>query len=105
MRRCRGLFRLLGAFSRHPISADYIISMFEFDFRPGQDAHPSRSRSGGVIVDAIPTKPHPIFDKLTTPIRQPCEDDDLCAKQLQIVQRPTLYSVPTPKRSLARSAR
>ena len=33
MRRYRGLFRPLGAFSRHQFSADYTISMFGFDFR------------------------------------------------------------------------
>jgi hypothetical protein len=36
MRRCRGLFRLLGTFSRHQFSADYTITMFRFDFREGQ---------------------------------------------------------------------
>src|ERR1700730_10151515 len=32
MRRYRGLFRLSGAFSRYPFSADYTISMLGFDF-------------------------------------------------------------------------
>ena len=36
IRRCRGLFRLSGAFSRRPFSADYTIIMFEFDFRQEQ---------------------------------------------------------------------
>jgi hypothetical protein len=36
MRRCRGLFKPSGAFSRHQFSADYIITMFGFDFRQGQ---------------------------------------------------------------------
>ena len=35
MRRYRGPFRLWGAFCRHQFSADYTISMFEFDFRQG----------------------------------------------------------------------
>jgi NADH:flavin oxidoreductase / NADH oxidase family len=38
MRRCRGLFRLSGAFCRRQFSADYTINMFEFDFRQGQQA-------------------------------------------------------------------
>src|SRR5450631_2010368 len=38
MRRCRGLFKPSGAFSRHRFSADYIITMFGFDFRQGQGA-------------------------------------------------------------------
>jgi hypothetical protein len=36
MRRCRGLFRLSGAFCRRQFSADYIITMFGFDFRQEQ---------------------------------------------------------------------
>ena len=36
MRRCHGLFRPSGAFSRHQFSADYTITMFGFDFRHGQ---------------------------------------------------------------------
>jgi hypothetical protein len=36
MHRYRGPFRLSGAFSRYPFSADYTISMFGIDFRQGQ---------------------------------------------------------------------
>ena len=36
MRRCRGLFRLSGAFFQRQFSADYTIVMFGFDFRQGQ---------------------------------------------------------------------
>jgi hypothetical protein len=36
MRRYRGLFRPLGAFTRAQFSADYTISMFGFNLRQGQ---------------------------------------------------------------------
>jgi hypothetical protein len=35
MRRYRGLFRPLGAFTRAQFSADYTISMFGFNLRQG----------------------------------------------------------------------
>jgi hypothetical protein len=38
MRRYRGLFRPLGAFTRAQFSADYTISMFGFNLRQGQAA-------------------------------------------------------------------
>jgi small conductance mechanosensitive channel len=41
MRRYRGLFRPLGAFTRAQFSADYTISMFGFNLRQGQLVEPT----------------------------------------------------------------
>ena len=67
MRRCRGLFRLSGAFFRLQFSADYTITMFGFDFRQGQvvHAHPRTAHFKEDIIqafyDGIKHKPETTF--------------------------------------------
>src|SRR5450631_4596389 len=45
MRQYRGLFRPLGAFTRHQFSADYTITMSGFDFRQRHRSTFDRSRT------------------------------------------------------------